>query len=199
MSTAGVFSLIVNDGKSDRMIHASKLLYQRIQDIMFMRTKQGRDDITPSLIDLERTHIIYVNAHFKPFAAIGFEYNKVMPQSGGVSLGGSVTFSIPQFGDFFHDMVCRVRIDKATGNIGLLPTQSTNVDQTASVFPFNNGNYTYNIVDSDRNVLVAGVATTPTTQTKTYRNFVRYCEFPGNRLFSLVKFDVNGNPLDEYD
>ena len=83
MSTAGVFSLIVNDGKSDRMIHASKLLYQRIQDIMFMRTKQGRDDITPSLIDLERTHIIYINAHFKPFAAIGFEYNKILPQSGG--------------------------------------------------------------------------------------------------------------------
>ena len=200
MSTAGVFSLIVNDGKSDRMIHASKLLYQRIQDIMFMRTKQGRDDITPSLIDLERTHIIYVNAHFKPFAAIGFEYNKVMPQSGGVSLGGSVTFSIPQFGDFFHDMVCRVKIDKATGNIGLLPTQSsTSTDQTTNIFPLNNGNYSYNIVDTNRNVLVAGVSTAPTTQTKTYRNFVRYCEFPGNRLFSLVKFDVNGNPLDEYD
>jgi len=199
MSTAGVFSLIVNDGKSDRMIHASKLLYQRIQDIMFMRTKQGRDDITPSLIDLERTHIIYVNAHFKPFAAIGFEYNKILPQSGGVSLGGSVTFSIPQFGDFFHDMVCRVKIDKASGNIGLLPTQSTNPDQTASVFPRNNGNYKYNIVDADGNTLVTGDIAGNNTQTQTYRNFVRYCEFPGNRLFSLVKFDVNGNPLDEYD
>ena len=197
MSTAGVFSLIVNDGKSDRMIHASKLLYQRIQDIMFMRTKQGRDDITPSLIDLERTHIIYVNAHFKPFAAIGFEYNKILPQSGGVSLGGSVTFSIPQFGDFFHDMVCRVKIDKANGNIGLLPTQSSSPDQTKNIFPNNNGNYSYNIVDIDGNVLVNGGD--PTIQTKTYRNFVRYCEFPGNRLFSLVKFDVNGNPLDEYD
>jgi len=97
-------------------------------------------------------------------------------------------------------MVCRVRIDKATGNIGLLPTQSsTSTDQTTTLFPLNNGNYSYNIVDTNRNVLVAGVSTTPTTQTKTYRNFVRYCEFPGNRLFSLVKFDVNGNPLDEYD
>ncbi len=32
-----------------------------------------------------------------------------------------------------------------------------------------------------------------------YRNFVRYCEYPGNRLFASVKFDVNGNPLDQYD
>lgn len=199
MTTGGVFSLVVNDGKSDRMIHATKLLYQRIQDIMYMRTKQGRDDITPSLIDLERTHIIYVNAHFKPHAAIGFEYNKVMPNSGTTALGSSVTFSIPQFGDFFHDMVCRVRLDKATGNIGTLPTQSTSTDQTANIFPLNNGNYKYNIVDSDYNVLVAGVDASPTTQTKTYRNFVHYCEFPGNRLFTLVKFDVNGNPLDEYD
>jgi hypothetical protein len=29
-------------------------------------------------------------------------------------------------------------------------------------------------------------------------NFVRYCEFPGQRLFKKVKFEVNGNPLDEY-
>ena len=29
-------------------------------------------------------------------------------------------------------------------------------------------------------------------------NFVRYAEFPGQRLFKKVKFEVNGNPLDEY-
>lgn len=29
-------------------------------------------------------------------------------------------------------------------------------------------------------------------------NFVRYAEYPGQRLFRKVKFDVNGNPLDEY-
>jgi hypothetical protein len=26
-------------------------------------------------------------------------------------------------------------------------------------------------------------------------NFVRYCEYPGQRLFKQVRFDVNGNPL----
>jgi len=105
MSTSGVFKLLANDGKADRMILATKLLYQRIQDIMYIRSRQGRDDITPTLTDLERTHIIFVNSHFKPFAAIGYEYNKVRPNSGSPTLGSGVQFSIPQFGDFFHDMV----------------------------------------------------------------------------------------------
>jgi hypothetical protein len=192
MSTGGVFKLIVNDGKSDRMILATKLLYQRIQDIMYMRSQQGRDDITPTLIDLERTHIVFVNAHFKPFAAIGYEYNKVKPQSGNAMLGSGVTFSIPQFGDFFHDMVCRTRLDSVYAKTGTTPAQSGAAG--ISAFPFSTASVTYNLVDVFGNVLVpsGGVAVS-------YRNFVRYCEFPGNRLFNSVKFDVNGNPLDEYD
>ena len=201
MSTGGVFKLIVNDGKSDRMILATKLLYQRIQDIMYMRSQQGRDDITPTLIDLERTHIVFVNAHFKPFAAIGYEYNKVKPQSGNSMLGSGVTFSIPQFGDFFHDMVCRTRIAAVSAVTGTTPAQG------ATIFPTNvvvndeddsSVGYSYNIVDSMGNVIVTGT-TVPTTNVASYRNHVRYCEFPGNRLFTKVKFDVNGNPLDEYD
>lgn len=34
---------------------------------MCMRAKQGFPDPTPTLVDIERTHILYVNAHFKPF------------------------------------------------------------------------------------------------------------------------------------
>ena len=53
------------------MIMATKLLNQRIKDVMCARKRAGKADITPTLVDLERTHILYVNAHFKPFAAIG--------------------------------------------------------------------------------------------------------------------------------
>jgi hypothetical protein len=60
-----------NDGKADRMIMATKLLNQRIKDVMCARRRAGKADITPTLVDLERTHILYVNAHFKPFADIG--------------------------------------------------------------------------------------------------------------------------------
>ena len=75
MASGGVFKLIANDGKADRMIIATALINQRIMDIMCYRKRQGKADPTPTLLDLEKTHILYVNAHFKPFAAIGFEYN----------------------------------------------------------------------------------------------------------------------------
>jgi hypothetical protein len=46
---------------------ATELLNKRIKDIMCMRAKVGYDDPTPTLVDIERTHILFVNAHFKPF------------------------------------------------------------------------------------------------------------------------------------
>lgn len=206
MSAGAVFKLIANDGKADRMIMATKLLNQRIKDVMCARKRAGKADITPTLVDLERTHILYVNAHFKPFAAVGYEYNKVRPQSGNPSLGGGVTFSIPQFGDFFHDMVGRTRLSQFQGNSGRTPLQSLGTPTNPAVFPLNGANPDgtanagryYNIVDAFGNVLVQGAPTAPRDPVN-YRNFVRYCEYPGNRLYGLVKFDVNGNPLDQYD
>lgn len=50
--------------------------------------------------------------------------------------------------------------------------------------------YTYEYVNLDGTVVDRTAATA--------QNFVRYCEFPGERLFKNVKFEVNGNPLDEY-
>lgn len=58
MAAAGVFKLIANDGKADRMIMATKLLNQRIKDIMCLRVKSGFDDPTPTLVDIEKTHIL---------------------------------------------------------------------------------------------------------------------------------------------
>ena len=129
MSAGAVFCLIANDGKADRMIMATKLLNTRIKDIMVARKMAGKADFTPTLVDLERTHILYVNAHFKPFAAIGFEYNKVRPQSGAIQPGGSMIFSIPQFGDFFYDMVCHIVMPQISGS--LVPTLLPSLPVTA--------------------------------------------------------------------
>lgn len=122
MSCGGVFKLVANDGKADRMILATLLLNQRIKDIMIARRLAGKADFTPTLPDLERTHILYMNAHFKPYAAIGFEYNKIKPQSGTPTLGTQMTFSIPQFGDFFYDMVCHIVIPSVSGSPVNFPT-----------------------------------------------------------------------------
>jgi hypothetical protein len=167
------------------MIMATKLLNQRIKDVICARTKAGNADIIPTLVDIERTHILYVNAHFKPFAAIGYEYNKVTASNGTNSLGSGIQFSIPQFGDFFHDMVCRLRMSQVQANTGTTPTQGQ-----SSLYPVDTATEVYTLVDIAGNNIGDGVS---------YSNLVRYCEYPGNRLFRLVKFDVNGNPLDQYD
>jgi hypothetical protein len=152
MSTSGVFKLIINDGSQDRLLMATSMLSDRIREIRRIRCKNPAvktNDVMPTLVDIEKTHLLFVNAHFKPFCAIGYEYQQVGPQFNMVSLGQDVTFSIPQFGDFFHDMVLNVRLEgfKAT--------------------------------ESDDKVF--------------------YCDFLGHRLMQGVKFEVNGNYLDQYD
>jgi hypothetical protein len=95
------------------MLMATQMLRNRLEAI---RAKRRQDpsisDETPTLLDIERTHVLFTNAHFKPFVALGYEYNKVNAGSGTVQLGGEVQFSIPQFGDFFNDMVVYMKLDQ---------------------------------------------------------------------------------------
>lgn len=136
-----------------------------------------------------------MNAHFKPFAAIGYEYNKVRANTGTPQFNGSVQFSIPQFGDFFHDMVINVTLAATSASAGTVPAfptligtqvSSTNASKVGKVESPSTGvytQYTYEYVGLDGVVKNVGDAAT---------NFVRYAEYPGQRLFSKVKFEVNG-------
>ncbi len=153
MSTGGIFNLITNDGKQDRMLMASELLSQRLAEVRAARVAKGEENVNPTLADIERTHILFMNAHFKPFAAIAYEYNKVTANN--PTLGSKVQFSIPQFGDFFSDMVVHVKMAAPT----VAPASASNAGEVA---------------------------------------VYRWCDYPGERLFQKVSFDVNGNPLDEY-
>ncbi len=166
MATGGVFQIITNDGKQDRMLMATALLNRRLALIEEARSRDPLvSDSTPTLLDIEKTHILFMNAHFKPFAAIGYEYNKVNPQSTTSALGGEVQFSIPQFGDFFGDMCVHLILNAPT------ITRSSN----------------FGLTDA-----------TTLTQGAGHAAAFRWCHFPGERVFDKVKFDVNGNPLDDY-
>lgn len=132
MSTGGIFTIITNDGKQDRMLMATALLHQRLAAINAYKLSQNggaADDLAnlPTLLDIEKTHVLFTNAHFKPFAAIGFEYNKVPTTSGSPTLSSTIQFSIPQFGDFFHDICCHVILTQPT----LATTAVNNGDQPA--------------------------------------------------------------------
>lgn len=159
MATGGIFQLITNDGKQDRMLMASALLKKRIDTARKARIARGDSDPTPTLYDIERTHILFTNAHFKPFAAIGYEYNKVTNSAGSTTLASTITFSIPQFGDFFNDMVVHAILTQPS--VSMLDSSDQRIES------------------SDQNLF-------------------RWCAYPGERLLKKVKFEVNGNPLDEY-
>jgi hypothetical protein len=217
MSAAGVFNLQTNDGKADRIILALDYLKKRLSDITCYRKAQGMKDIMPTLRDIEKTHILFTNAHFKPFVACAQEYMKVRPSSGTPSLGNTIQFQIPQFGDFFHDIVMRATLSSVNSSVQTVPTQATaNNALTSSQIPGStaagaegydwdnvtsiadaggNAAVTYSLVDAFGNA----VSVTDGDNTYYYRNFVRYVEFPGERLAQEVKFDVNGNPLDSYE
>lgn len=59
MATSGIFQLITNDGKQDRMLMATALLNKRLLTIERARSRDPNiKDPTPTLVDIERTHIL---------------------------------------------------------------------------------------------------------------------------------------------
>jgi hypothetical protein len=187
MAAGGVFTLIANDGKADRLIMATDLLKNRLRDIQCSKEANNEADPFPTLLDIERTHILFMNATFKPFAAMAYEYNKVRPQSGNTALGGNVQFSIPQFGDFFNDMVVHVQLAAAAITAGVCPAAVTDTLTGSGTAVYTMTTHRY--VDAANTVVTPGAAVT---------DFIRYCEYPGARIFRKTDFTVNGNPLDFY-
>ena len=103
MSSGGVFTIITNDGKQDKMLLATDLLEQRMNEIKQKNVQrilgQGgnpdKSDIDPQLSQITDTHIIHFQARFKPHVAVAMEYQKVNPQSGTAAFGNQVTFGLP--------------------------------------------------------------------------------------------------------
>ncbi|MCK4967704.1 MAG: hypothetical protein KAS12_01500 [Candidatus Aenigmarchaeota archaeon] len=188
MAAGGIFTLIANDGKADRLINAADFLKKRIRDIRCEREQRGEENPEPTLLDIEKTHILFTNASYKPFVSMAYEYNKVRPQSGNTSLGGQVQFSIPQFGDFFNDMVAHIRLGATSiGAGGVCPALPVNTQTGAGTAQYITTTYRY--VNAAGTVITPGAAMT---------DFLRYCEYPGCRVFQKTDFTVNGNPLDFY-
>jgi hypothetical protein len=119
MSTGGVYQLITSTGLQDKLLSATQLLNQRLKHIEKIRCRNPAiRDTTPTLVDIERTHVLFVNAHFKPFCATAFEYQKTPLSQGIQDLGQTLTWSIPQFGDFFHDTVVHFQLTGLTAAAG---------------------------------------------------------------------------------
>jgi hypothetical protein len=119
---------------------ATAFLNERLNRINQEKAGQNNKPLShisnlPTLLDIERTHVLFTNAHFKPFAAIGFEYAKVNITGGTATLGNKVTFSIPQFGDFFHDMCVHATMVQPTLTPSGSPARSDSPAMYWCAFP----------------------------------------------------------------
>lgn len=125
MSTGGIFKLITNVGVQDKLLMASEYLDERLRKI-YEKNIKNKDDVgkamknlselnldlsfIPDVNEIEKSHVTFVNSSYKPFIASGFEYNKVQ-STGLVNFGSDIHFNIPQFGEFFNDMVVHIRLN----------------------------------------------------------------------------------------
>lgn len=130
----------------------------------------------------------------KPYAALAFEYHKVQANTGVPNLGAIIQFSLPTFGDFFYDMVCYIRLSAVSANLRVSPARSSHQGAVLGMDDTSAG-VAYDLVDAFGKSWNLQSAEGSSVN---YQNLVRYCEYPGNRIFKYTKFSVNANTLDEY-
>lgn len=112
MSIGPIYTLINNTGVQDQLLLATELLNNRLREIRRLRSKNPTiKDKTPTLVDIEKTHVLFLNSHFKPFCALAYIYNAQGAANIIPDFGKEVIYSIPQYGDFFSDMVLHVRLE----------------------------------------------------------------------------------------
>lgn len=122
----GLFQMISNRGKQDSLLLATDKLLVRLKDIATERERYMRElypqatveqirtrvaGWAPVLAEIEKSHVLLVNASFKPFVAMTHEYMKVNPSGSSTRLGNTLNFKLPIIGDFISDAVIYIRLE----------------------------------------------------------------------------------------
>jgi len=125
MSQGGVFRLIINQGKTDKLINAYSFLMDRIskyankknkdyslEELSLLPSNDGYLSIDrymlPSLNYIEQTHNTFVNGTYKPCIPVAYEYNKISHNN--TKLGETIQFTLNHVGNFINDMVVRIKL-----------------------------------------------------------------------------------------
>lgn len=128
-SNGGVFSLVVRDSRFDSFLDASDYLRKRLDAIRVGRRAAGQQNVQPTFIDVERTHVLFIHAAYRPYVATAAEYTKVQPsgdKTGSITdSGGTCVFAFPIFGHFTSDMALHVRVSPIGSLSAAAPTAQT--------------------------------------------------------------------------
>lgn len=133
MSQGAVFKLVLRDERFDKFFQASDYLRQRLDAIRVKRRAAGEKNIQPTFVDIERSHILYIHAAYRPYVSVASEYARVKPSGDGTSSigpsGGTLQFTFPIYGHFTSDLALHLKF-KAIGSAaaaaaGAAPTPAT--------------------------------------------------------------------------
>ena len=175
-SGSASFALLANDGAADFVLTATNLLQARLLAIMQRRLAMGAANTLPTLTDIAQSHVIYTNSSFKPFVAVNYEYVAHRMKTGTLAFGQTVSFEFPAFGDFVYDMVLNVVTKTLQATAGGLTVPSAGDGNFGTTSSPNK----YELVDAFG-----------ATQSGTYRNLSRWCEYPGIRLLDEVSLNLS--------
>jgi len=116
-SQGAIFKLVLRDERFDRLFTASDYLRQRLDAARAARAAAGEREVQPTFADIERSHLLFVRATYRPYVAVASEYARVKPAGdGGTSLGpagGTLEFTFPAYGHFTSDMALHLRFRAA--------------------------------------------------------------------------------------
>jgi hypothetical protein len=119
MPQGAIFKLVLRDERFDKFFTASEYLSKRFADISAKRAAAGEKNVQPTFLDIERSHILYIHAAYRPYVSVASEYARVKASGDGTSAlglsGGTLQFTFPIYGHFTSDMAVHIRF-KAVGD-----------------------------------------------------------------------------------
>lgn len=129
MSQGAVFKLVLRDERFDKFFTASDYLRQRLDAIRAKRKAAGEANVQPTFIDIERSHILYIHAAYRPYVSVASEYARVKASGDGTASigpsGGTLQFTFPIYGHFTSDMAVHVRFKAIGSATATAPTAAT--------------------------------------------------------------------------
>jgi len=130
MSQGGVLQLVIKDEKFDKFFTASDYLRKRLDRIRQKRSQtKGVANIQPTFTDIEKSHILYLHAVYRPYVAVASEYAHVKAagdSTAAISLsGGTLQFTFPVYGHFTSDMAIHARFRPVGSATATEPTTET--------------------------------------------------------------------------
>lgn len=105
-----VKSAIIKTASNVDLINLKKIL-NSLNDSLKVKKEKYDDMIKPSFEDLEKSHCVFINNHYKPFMEASFCYSKSSVNT-KPKFGDDTSFAVPAVGNFISDMAIHIRLSQ---------------------------------------------------------------------------------------